>query len=122
MEKSKQKLEVAKELFQKNRYEDAVSRAYYSAFHAVQALLMTEGITVKTHQGLVNLFGLHFVQSGKFDKKFGKSLTNLKDDRENSDYEIYSAIDKEDAQTAVREAEEFYEAVQKYLAEFLKNP
>lgn len=66
LEKSKEKLRVAEQLLQTGAHEDAVSRAYYSAFHAAQAVLLTEGLTPATHQGLVNLFGLHFVKTGKF--------------------------------------------------------
>ncbi len=70
LEKSKEKLRVAKSLLAAKNYEDAVSRAYYSAFHAAQAILLTEGLKTSTHQGTVNLFGLHFVKTGRFDRKF----------------------------------------------------
>lgn len=113
--KSKEKLRVAQGLLQNGEYEDAVSRAYYSVFHAAQAVLLTEGLTASTHQGLVNLFGLQLVKTGKFDRKFGKCLSNLKDDRENSDYEIYSGVDRETAKQAVTEAEEFITAAVTYL-------
>lgn len=87
--KAKEKLHAADTLLKSGVHEDAVSRAYYTAFHAAQAVLLTEGLVAATHQGVVNLFGLHFVKSKRFNKKFGRFLTNLKDDRENSDYEIY---------------------------------
>ena len=116
--KSEEKLKAA-HVLQKNRnFDDAVSRAYYAAFHAAQAVLLTEGLRAETHQGLVNLFGLHFVKTGKLDKKFGKFLANLKDDRENGDYEIYSAIDEESARLAVKEAREFLKAMKHYLAKY----
>jgi uncharacterized protein (UPF0332 family) len=119
LEKSKEKLRVAEQLLQSGAYEDTVSRAYYSAFHAAQAVLQTEGLSVSTHQGLVNLFGLHFVKTGKFPKRFGKFLANLKDDRESSDYEIYSAIDEETAKRAVEEAQAFLAAVEAYVTQLL---
>ena len=118
LEKSKAKLEVAQKLLKGGDLDDAVSRAYYCAFHAAQAVLLTEGLSAETHQGLVNLFGLHLVKTGKFEKKFGKYLANLKDDRENSDYEVYSAIDRETAECAVREATEFLQAAETYLKGF----
>lgn len=119
LDKAKEKLSVATELLNAAHYDDAVSRAYYSVFHAAQAVLLTEGLTASTHQGLVNLFGLHLVKTGKFDKKFGKYLANLKDDRENGDYELYSAIDKETAGQAVSEAKEFLAEVHRYLQKYL---
>ena len=62
IEKSHEKLKVAQKLLSGDEYEDAVSRAYYSAFHAAQAALLTEGLSASSHQGLVNLFGLHLVK------------------------------------------------------------
>lgn len=119
LEKSRGKFRVAEKLLKEGDYEDAVSRAYYSAFHAAQAVLLTEGLTAVTHQGLVNLFGLHLVKTGKCDKRLGKYLSNLKDDRETGDYEVYAPIDQETAETAVREAKEFLNAAEDYLKRFL---
>ena len=119
LEKSKDKFRVAEKLLKDGSFEDAVSRAYYSAFHAAQAVLLTEGLSAETHQGLVNLFGLHLVKTGKFEKKFGRFLANLKDDREASDYEVYSAIDRETAEHAIEEAREFLSAAESYLKSFL---
>ena len=63
----------------------------------------------------MTLFGLLFVKTGKFKKNLGKYLANLKDDRESSDYEVFSYIDKETAETAVMEAEEFIRESKRYL-------
>lgn len=115
LDKSKGKLVVAKSLLKSKSYEDAVSRAYYAAFHAVQALLLTEGLSAHTHHGVVTLFGLHFVKTGKFDRKFGKYLINLRDERENGDYEIFSVIDEEIAKESLKEAGEFVEEAKRYL-------
>ena len=114
--KAEEKLVSVKNLIADGSYDDAVSRAYYAAFHAASALLLSEGLTADTHSGLVNLFGLHFVKSGKFDKKFGKYLSTLKENRENGDYEGFSAIDKETADSASVEAEAFVKEMKRYLS------
>ena len=115
LDKAREKLGSAETLLRERRYEDAVSRAYYAAFHAAQAVLLTEGLSAATHQGAVNLFGLHLVKTGKLAPKFGKFLSNLKDDRENGDYEIFSGIDQETAEEAFREAGEFLTEMERYL-------
>lgn len=71
LEKARNKLRVARDLAHKAEWDDAVSRAYYAAFHAAQAALLTEGQKVDTHKGLVTLFGLLLIKSGKL-KKMGK--------------------------------------------------
>jgi hypothetical protein len=115
LEKAERKLKVAEKLLRSDDYEDAVSRAYYAVFHAAQGLLLTEGERAETHKGVVTLFGLLFVKTGKFKKDLGKYLANLKDERESGDYEIFSYIDRETAETAIEEAKEFVRETQAYL-------
>ena len=115
IQKAEGKLGVARRLFASGDYEDAVSRAYYAVYHATQALLLTEGQRAETHRGVITLFGLLFVKTGKFNKNLGKFLANLKDDRESVDYEVFSYIEKETAETALKEAEEFLKESKIYL-------
>ncbi len=115
IQKAEKKLSVAKKLFNEREYEDSVSRAYYSAFHSTQALLLSEGQKADSHKGAITLFGLLFVKTGKFDRNYGKYLSNLKDDRESSDYEVFSFIDEETAETALKEAEDFLNGAKAYL-------
>ena len=115
IQKAERKLKVAEKLFKSEDYEDAVSRAYYAVYHATQALLLSEGEQAKSHKGVITLFGLLFVKTGKFSKNMGKYLANLKDDRESSDYEIFSFIDKETAEAALNETKTFLAEAKKYL-------
>ncbi|MEJ2696148.1 MAG: HEPN domain-containing protein [Candidatus Sulfobium sp.] len=52
MENARKKLAVAERLLESGDYDDAVSRAYYAAFHAAQALLLTEGERAETQKGV----------------------------------------------------------------------
>ena len=116
LEKARQKHEAAVALLKAGFFEDAVSRAYYAAFHAAQAALLTEGQQADTHKGLGTLFGLFYVKTGRIDKRFGRYLANLKDDRETSDYEALAWMDEQVAEKGIREAGEFCEAIEAYLA------
>ncbi len=115
MQKAENKLKVAERLLGAGDYEDAVSRAYYAVFHATQALLLTEGQKAESHKGAITLFSLLFVKTGKFGRNFGKYLANLKDDRESGDYEVFSYIDMETTETAIKEAKEFLKEAGAYL-------
>ena len=115
IEKGKEKLDAAKVLLREGFIDDAISRAYYSVFHAASAVLLAEGITVDSHSGLKTMFGLHFIKTGKIDKKYGRWLNRLKDERENGDYDIFTSFNQEDAQESINEAEEFIEEMTRYL-------
>lgn len=69
IQKADRKLEVAERLFNSGDYDDSISRAYYAVFHASQGLLLTEGQHGETHKGVLTLFGLLFVKTGKFRLK-----------------------------------------------------
>ena len=118
IQKAEKKLDVSRRLFESGDFEDSVSRAYYAVFHATQALLLTEGQKADTHKGLVTLFGLLFVKTGKMSRNAGKFLSNLKDDRESGDYEVFTYIDKDTGRIAVEEAEGFLKETKDFL---LKN-
>lgn len=47
-------------------YNTAMNRMYYACFYAVSALLVNEGIETKTHAGVRQMLGMHFVRTGKF--------------------------------------------------------
>ena len=120
LDKAHQKLGAATDWLVQDKYFDEIaSRAYYAAFHAAQALLATEGLHADTHQGVVSMFGLHFARTGKVNPRLGRHLNNLKDDRESGDYDLYSGIDREDAERAVAEARDFVQEAERYLAPLL---
>jgi len=116
MEKSEAKLKAAKSLLKDGFYDDAISRAYYSIFHATSAVLLSEGINVETHSALKTIFGLWFIKPGKIERKFGRILSRLKDERENGDYDIFTDFNLQDAQEAIDQAEEFLEEMKRFLS------
>lgn len=115
IEKSREKLDAARTLLREGFIDDAISRAYYSMFHAASAVLLSEAITVESHSALKTMFGLHLIKTGKIEKKYGQWLNKLKDERENGDYDIFTSFELEDAKNGVNEAEEFLEEMRKYL-------
>lgn len=113
--RAREKIEVARTLFAARCFDDAVSRAYYAVFHAAGAALFLEGYEAKTHAGLINLFGLVMVKGGKVDRKFGKILSDLKNDREDGDYGLISMLDEEDAEKALKDAEQFIAEIERLV-------
>lgn len=115
LERADEKLVVARNLFTAFHLDDAVSRAYYSAFNAVKALLAATGQNPKSHHGTAVLFNRLFVKTGKFSPEIGRFLTNLRDDRESADYDVFSNVDPQAAEEAIREAVRLVDEVKEYL-------
>lgn len=86
-------------------------------FHAASAALLALGIPVDNHGALRTMFGLHLVKTGFVDKRFGRLLGRLKDERENGDYDIYSDFEPQDARAAIDDAAEFVGEMKRFLSE-----
>ncbi|MEA3496015.1 MAG: HEPN domain-containing protein [Bacteroidota bacterium] len=87
IESARKTFEAAEILSDNGFWNSAVNRLYYAVFYAVNALLVLNEIQTKSHSGTKSQFSLHFVKTGKFDKKYGLLLSELFDWRQKGDYE-----------------------------------
>ena len=62
-------LKSARILLNAEDYESSVSRVYYAMFYAVEALLLSEGLSFSSHRGVISAFGKHFIKSGIFPRE-----------------------------------------------------
>ena len=98
IESAHKTFEAAKVLAENGFWNSVVNRLYYSVFYAVNALLVINEIHTKSHSSTKSQFSLYFVKTGKFDKKYGKLLSDLFDWRQKGDYENIFDYDKESIQ------------------------
>lgn len=74
----------------------ALASLYYAAFHLVQALLASRGVSARMHNGVQVAFSLHFVKPGTVSKASAKLLSELQAVRERADYQVDLAYDEAD--------------------------
>ena len=113
--RAEERLEEAKILFRKEHCNGAISRAYYSFFETAHAVLITKGISAKTHAGLITLFSLHFIKTKQIPVKFIRFFKQAKEAREEADYEIYKDFSKEAVETGIKAAKEFIRRVEEII-------
>ena len=65
---------------------DAVSRLYYSLLFRIRALLLTQGLEPKSHEGALRLLSLHFVKTGRLEPEASHLFSRLMKYREEADY------------------------------------
>lgn len=116
-EKAKEAFKETAVLLDQNLPNGAISRAYYAALHAGRALLLTEGLEIRSHQALGRLFSLHFVKTNKFDVRFSRIISKAQKYREEADYSSEFVFTLEDAKERLQEVSEFFSAVEAYLKE-----
>jgi uncharacterized protein (UPF0332 family) len=91
-------------LIENELWNSAVNRMYYACFHIVSALLVLHGIEVKSHMGVRQAFGLHFVKSGLLSLECGRMFSRLYDKRQSSDYDDFREFSKEEVENLYPQA------------------
>ena len=110
-------LSAAETLFDRELFEDSVSRAYYCVFHSARAALATREIFPTTHDGVKRMFGLHLVKPGLLDEQLAEILTAEQEDRELSDYDVRFEMEKDRAERRLDQARQFLAAVKAHVAD-----
>ena len=100
----------------KGRWETAANRLYYALFHAISALLINDGYQVKSHRGILAMFGEHYIKTDIFAKKDGSLLSDLVIMRDNADYNCFFEADEEKLSPFIEPTRQLIEKIKQYIA------
>lgn len=117
MEKAHLFLQQADEMYRQHYWDIASNRYYYACYHAVQALLIKNGLNSHTHDGLITSFGLHFVKTGKVDRKLGAFLSRIEQLRKKGDYNCVYSVSEEEIVTMIGPAKELIQKIEELVFE-----
>lgn len=113
--KAREDISLASKIVDGGPYRVAASRAYYAAFYAMQAALLSMNITRSKHSGVISAFNLQFVKPGVFPSHFGALVSDLFRYRNIADYEFEHRIGEAEARSLIHAAEEIVAAITDYL-------
>ncbi|NLL37250.1 MAG: HEPN domain-containing protein [Fretibacterium sp.] len=117
LEKSEENLNAAKYLL--NVFPSkAASAAYYSAFHAMQALFLQDGLVIakkRGHRSGIALFNKDFIHTGIFPQEMGRVLGQLERVRNQGDYSIQENVTPELAAHFIEQAAKFNLAIRNHI-------
>ncbi len=108
-------LESAQELLDSEHYDDAVSRAYYAAFHAATAVFASKGHRFKKHRGLIAAVHRDLVRPQLISADTGRMLDSLFELRGTGDYGGVERVTEQEARRAVSLAESFVDEALRLL-------
>ena len=120
IEKAEDCLRAAEYLIEPGEYLSILNRAYYAIFHAVRAIFAIEGVDRKKHSGVISYFQQNYVKTGVFDKEFSMIVQEAFEVRQESDYEDFYVVSKEDAISQYENAKDFVNATKKYLNDLIR--
>jgi len=115
IDRANESMKAADLLFENGFVRDGVSKLYYSLLYSIRALLLTEGLEPKSHEGALRLFGLHFVKPGAFEAKDSHIFSKLMKFREEADYNPFYSFSPEDFTEFKSEAEGVIQKITNYL-------
>jgi uncharacterized protein (UPF0332 family) len=117
LETARKTFEAARILAENGFWNSAVNRLYYALFYSVNALLYLSDIPAKKHSSVKSQFTLHFVKSGKIDKKYGQLLSELFDWRQKGDYDNIYDYDRESVTPLFKPVEEMMNLIENSIKE-----
>ena len=117
VEKSDKTLLEAKKASEMQMWATAANRLYYAAYYMVSALLLQHGVSVKTHEVVIQMFGMHFIKTGKVAKDIGRMYNDLFSTRLTGDYDDTFDLEGKDVLPKV----EYAEAVIRTVREMITN-
>ena len=108
-------LEAAQILLDAGKLADAVSRAYYGAFHYARALLLMLGEEARTHSGLDRILQRDLVREGLLDPEAARLLARLMTYRFEADYSAEYVFTPSTAREEVSAAHQFVAEAKRVL-------
>ena len=109
-QRARESLEAAQLLLDSGHPDFAASRAYYAAFYAACALLLSKGKEFSKHTGVQAAIHKDFVRTGLLAEEHGRAFGRLFDLRGIGDYGETQHVAESEARQAVLSARMFVEA------------
>ena len=119
LETARNDLKSARALFSIEDYKGANNRAYYSIFHAINAVHAVSGKAYKRHKDALANFNKNYVKTEIFPRKLGKKIVESEEIRHASDYDDFYIASKEESERQILAADEFIILAEKYCVEQL---
>ena len=90
---------------------------YYACYYAVSALLIKNGHQAQTHNGVIQMFGLHFVKTEKVEREYGKLYNQLFSLRLTGDYNDSYTLSEEDVVPLIEPARKLILRIEQLIQE-----
>ncbi len=115
LEKSDKNMEQAMRTADLGYWDLVANRLYYAVFHAVNAMLLIDGIKTATHKGTSVQFGKSYVLTGVFSRQDGTLYGQLQTMRERADYQNVFLLEEEEGRALMASAEDLRKRICSYV-------
>ena len=115
LNKAQESLRAARILGKEGLHDFAVSRAYYTMFYVVEAILLGQGLSFSKHSAVVAAFGERFAKTGLVPAHFHRYLLDGEDSRHVGDYDIGPWLSADEAEEQIQHAQEFLDLAERLI-------
>ena len=107
LKKAQRHLDTAELLFNKGFSASIADIVYMAMFSAAKALLVKKGIECSTHEGLIYLFKINYVDRGLFNRELFKQFCRSKELKTRYFNFAFDGITKEEVWEALNSSRDF---------------
>ena len=100
-------------------YNTAVNRLYYACYYAATAILIANGIEVKSHDGVRMNLGKYIVQEGILTPELGRYFSRLFSKRSTGDYDDFFNHSIETVDELMPDAKLFIQTIKDWIEMWL---
>ncbi len=116
LRKAEDSLDAAKVLIEREHYDFAVSRAYYTMFYPAKAFLRGRGLEHSKHSTVIAAFGKEFISTGAVPAEFHAFLIGAQEHRITSDYDYGPSHTRDEALKYAAQAGKFLAMAREKMA------
>ncbi len=116
LNRAKRTFGEAELLINNKMWNAAVNRMYYACFYAVNALLFSKDIKARKHSGVIQMFGLHFVNTGVISREMNTFYSTLFDMRQSGDYNDTIDFEEKEVVSLLTPGRQFIDYIGQILA------
>ena len=116
IERAKEDLDVAHQLFENGNYRIANNRAYYAIFHALRAVLAFDNFDSSKHSGVIAEFRRKYVKENIFPAEMSKMIGSAFMIRNASDYDDMFIASKAETKEQLQYADFIYGTINEYVS------
>jgi hypothetical protein len=97
-------------------FKNSANRSYYCIFHAMRAVLALENFDSKKHSGIISAFRQKYIKTGILPTELSDIVGDAFKVRNDSDYEDFYIISKDDVAVQIENAKTFLATVEDYIS------
>lgn len=121
LERAKEDLESAMELYEDGHYRAANNSAYYSIFHSMRSALALVNVDSSKHSGVIAEFRRLFIKEGLIPVEVSQMIGSAFTIRNASDYDDMFIASKLETQEQIDNAKYVFRQVSKYIADIMSQ-